>query len=391
MNFSTLSKSIATALMFFNLSLTAQEVQWYKSNSGGMAFNKLSGLAVRRNEWALEVINYTDLEAMPYDIPSGSLLSSELDFKNLEIQNLYNNGEKTKTIALYLSENNEIVCQQQWESNRESIEYYSPDGKKAEEIQKTENAHITKTLYIWQGDNLAAMSHFTVEEDGTDSLDWTDTYYYLRDGSLREIQRQEGESTHTLIRMFNRPAKPKELELFNKDGSSTTIAYDEDSRELSRYYRPSIDKNRELSQSLNWLAFLPEEDGYHSEKNINLLDRTETVHLYDREGRLVEKNVFDKEGEVLERYKNIWDSNGLVYASKEVGEDVYEQEFEYTEPGVIAQETNKLNGIIQRIFIQEGGNSREKLYNKGDLLLEVYYQNGEKILEKRYHEKELYR
>jgi len=169
---------------FFLAVFSASASEWYRSNPGGLALERMARLAALRQDYALEV---TDLEIE--DLPS-SLKSMGIETNRIIGEILYHENKVIlRRYKLYDVQNRLMAASQFADPGYSWIERYDTKGRLIEEYWSIDSSSWFRREFTLNKELIVASKTYDGSPGSEGTLLYTDTYRYDRSGFLRTIER----------------------------------------------------------------------------------------------------------------------------------------------------------------------------------------------------------
>jgi len=322
--------------IFLLISSVLPGQDYYRSNSIGMVFEKISSFRLDDYDWTVKISS------------TGAAELRLLYYRGDEVKKLeYIKEESNLTINEYVSDL--LVHKEHIENGLIlSEKYFKDDGIVREYVYEWENRQLHRTIY-------------TENED----LIYEDIFVIDVKGRIQQIRR--------LYDTGN-----KQLAGFSYTGDVISTGWYGKNNDFLLY----IYDNGKIVEIDTWLSavlnntvkFTFSESGKTAVENDILTDKT-IVRTYDssdhilseetREGRSYEKTVFQYENNLLLQ-KNI-SSSGL--------REKHSYEY-YDDKSLKLERILKDNILFKEIFYENKDKTKEKVYKNGNLVLIITYRNG---------------
>ena len=106
-------------------------------------------------------------------------------------------------------------------------------------------------------------------------------------------------------------------------------------------------------------------------------------YVNDYRGRVLTQTMYDDDGEVVWRIRNVWEGDRIVAISRtEDGEErLTEFEFDWEGNRIVQREIR--NGVLERLVRTDGPVETEELFMDGELVLVAHWEGGRRISEER--------
>ena len=333
-------------------------VQWFKSNSSGMALEPLySRIVAFRSEYFISVRSAARREIPP--LISSYYVSSY----SIELRTLYERGEEirqqwtfrdSRNIVRVIASGNGALFgtapiqepDDKEEERRGFIEIRNSEGAVTREIQFEKDQSELEYRYTYRDGILLRVETWLKEKDSEYAIAFTDNYRYTRSASLRAIDRTIHEGASDRLRLgFPRIGAGVSLGGENIiHGSAYTSGY-----------------------------FMADQDPEGSTINYNV----------DNRGRILGEVWKDEDGTVIGEMINTWSGDRLLSTLWKSDNDERLFEFEYDNEGQRTVERNFRKGVLERTVTKQDETEVEEIYMNGRVLLRAYWENGVKIREER--------
>jgi hypothetical protein len=358
----SVSGGLATAQEIEN---TTPSLQWYRSNSSGMALEYIpSGIVALGNEYSLSVGNIR-----PAELPGFLLPLYDPSFI-VELRIIYHNREPYNRQWIFRDER--------------GIARVNASG----EFRQSPGAEMSGFIEIYDdGHSLVSERLFT---GGTEIL----TFYDYSDGLLLKAERWtnafEGIPS-ALINRDNMKEAPAITDYYRYTRSFSL-------RAIERVFNQDYDESSMDRASLDRVSFPPIVPGSSREpefQNPGLAFSSEfiddviteqpgrIIYTTDSRGRVLTETRLGEDGEVIGELRNAWTGDRLDSVLWKSGDDERLTEYEYDSDGDRILERNLNRGVLERTVRTTGNRDIEELYMNGRVILRAVWEDGRKISEER--------
>lgn len=327
--------------LFSNIFIFSQD--YYRSNSIGMVFEKIPSFRINDFSWVIK------------SSKTGSL----------ETRIIYFNGEESKRLE-YFTEDNVLLVSEYVLDELVRTEKLI-DGLIVKEEYYKEGKPINTFNYEWSGQQLKKTTYIE-----NDIHVYDDLFIAGENGSLKQIRRifsKGGPSTSG----FGYSNQVVNTEWYETDDESSLYRY-EDGRPVSI----EIWKDGELIRTKTFTST----DSGSTVVDSDLLTGIVIRQLYDADEKLLSDETRD--GSNIVKYTYIYEEDLLV-EQKIASPGIRKKHlFYYNSDGSLKSESIiKEDMLIKEIFYNFGEKEVEKVYRNNSLILIVFHENGEKIREER--------
>ncbi len=337
-------KIIILFLIFFSFSGLLPGEEYYRSNSIAMVFENIPSFRLDEFDWVLKV--------------SGD--------ENLEIRTLYfKNSEQERTE--YSRDGINLVINKYRDDQLVSTEKYT-GGLITEELLYDGSDSEEKFLYIWESGKIKKVSYFLSNEHIYD-----DIYIKQSNGRLKQIRRIYSESDVQASEYIYSEDKLS-LEWYDTGSKAYLYRYEGDDIYLIENWNSG-----ELVRTISYST--DDQNKLVVEKD--LLNGNEIKRFYDQDERLVSEIKYLEEGIT----KTEFYYNGENLAEKRIASSGIREKYLYfyDESDNLKKEELFAGGILRKVVIYNSGiKTEEHLYKNNNLLLKVFYADGEKTGEEHF-------
>ncbi len=336
-------KNILISIIFLISAESLSSQEFYRSNSTGMALERISAIRMDEAEYLLEI----------------SLKG------NVRYRKLYKKGNLLKTWEIYYNRAGEQE-KETVDENGEKTEYYYSGRSLKEEIFYRDNKFQGKNIYIYSSDG-------TLRE----------VENYSSDGALysRKSYSQTGEWVTSVLDDNKTEDDVQSLYSFSgtdlrsewqghPDGTGTFFYYN-DGRIA---YTEKWDSEKALSRT----------DYFYSDKKLmktvekSYSDNREITCNYDERKRVVSETEKYNDNTVRTVY-NTYDNDNIIKKIVKSDKDTEKYIYNYND-SELAVELYYLNGSLMKktVYEESEGNYFEDLYSDNIKYMRIYYRDNEK-------------
>lgn len=331
-------------ISLFSITFTVSAQQFYRSNSLGMALERVSSVQKDNTEYLLEIYNTA----------------------NITIKTLYKEG-------LFIKK---------WELE------YSPGGKlKTESVTDDEG----KRVFIYKNNRVLSEDIYS----GNEILNRI-KYFYSAEGKLKAVECYDSNSKLTERKIYEddsddkissviiefKPGDPRSFSNYSFTGSDLKSEWqgDSDGNGLFFYY-----KNGKISFTEKWEENRLVSRTEYIYKEVSL---SETFEKYFTENREIVKKFDERrrvlvltektEGKIYKTVYNTYSGNKLVKKIVTSEGDTEKYIYNYNDDELV-NELFYLNGIIKKkIYYSSDNEYYEDLYSENKKYMRIYYKDNEK-------------
>lgn len=341
--------------------------RWFESDGAGIAYRSIPEAAALRAEWALRI---RPLAERIEGVPAASV----------EEKTLYERGAERRRTLTAVDPAGAVRYVETVESDgARRIERYDVLRRLVEERSSGIDGEGETVRYSWAGSRLSQAAAYAVAADGSvgEEAIWTDTYRYLRSGSLLSVTREPEESV--FVQRTDR-AVPRYLETRSSDGTSMRTTYDAGGRatEVLRY-----DPDGASAPAAETVVY--GDGGKRGGPSVTVVKEGEaTVETARNEaGRVIRETRYGADKTVLDETLTEWTNDRIKTVKISSGALERRIEYGYDKDGRRVSEKNYRNGKLERAVRMDGSEEVEELYRNGAVVLRSYYEGGALVREER--------
>lgn len=350
---------IACALLI--VAVVPVGAQWYASNALGLAVRPIDASVRTEHEFTLHV------EAQPGG----------------ESRTLFRDGEEIRRWSVTREGGRRI--EEVYDADLlAGLTEYDELGRLVREEEYAQGVLTERKRYVYEQGRMASVT----VTDANGETAYTDQYSYWRSGDLRGVERLPAE-----------PSDTREVSYTYRDGrlveevidTGTTIerfVFDGDGRLALREVREDVDESFRLAER--------EERTYRADGTlwsvrVSRYQVNESVlRQYNTDGRLVEE-ITRRDGQVVEQVARTYAGERLQTETRTGTDRTEVWDYEYRDderdPAVVRY---VVDGIVQRVDrYQSDGTRTEEVYQRGELVLRVYFQEETRLREEVLHDGEV--
>ncbi|MFQ3548039.1 MAG: hypothetical protein SNJ56_06845 [Termitinemataceae bacterium] len=317
----------------------ALAAEWYRSNAGGLALERIAQAAALREDYALEV-SYITLQ----DLPEQLALLVSFEAATLRLERLYRQNKPIQErFFVFDRQNRRRLIAQLAEDSFSWIERYDIRRQKIDEWWRVQNGPWWYTQYEYRDSKLIGAVTYqqnSIQPDLEAPVLFRDSYFYTRIGALRKVERLYTTSQDQKLQTLWFPLSLNKLEGINAIGPGAL---------------------------------------YKTQGTTSAIQVTYTL---DSRGRVVKELHKNLAGNVVFEQENLWDGDRLVQVIQTEGSIVRKTLYTYDTAGNRILEQNYVNSVLERQVNIEGKRETEELYLEGRLVLITVWEDGKKISEK---------
>lgn len=316
---------------------------YYRSNSIGMVFEKISSFRINDIPWVIELSKTGKLET----------------------RIIYFEGEENKRLEYFREDNSMEISE--YVSNELVKTVTKVDGLVVKEEKYKNGVNFNTFLYEWSGQMLQKATYF---ED--DIHIYEDLFIIENNGRLKQIRRIFDQN-ELRISGFGYSDKGINSEWHETDGEASLYKY-ENGKVL-------LIENWQDGELVRTKTFTPTDSGRFVLES-DLLTGTIVEFLYDPDDKLLMKKT--RAGNNIEKSLYYYNENLLVEKTVSSPGIRKKHLFYYNSDKSLHYEEIINSGILTKeIFYTSGKKDIVKVYRDNSLILMVFYKDGEEIREER--------
>ncbi len=318
--------------------------EFYRSNSIGMVFENIPSFRLDEFDWVLKITGENDTETRVL---------------------YYRKTEKERTD--YIQDEQALVVRR-FVNDIPVSEEKIVDGLLIEEIKYSKTDPTAKYLYSWDSGQLEKVSYFSDENHIYD-----DIYIKQNNGRLKQVRRIYSEK-EILSAGYIYSDNQLHTEWFDSGNKAYLYRYSGD-----KVYRIENWLDDKVVRTVNFSA----NDHVKVVVEKDLLTGDEIRKTFDMDDRLLTEIRYLSEG--ISKFEYRYEGSSLI--EKKVAASGLREKYLYfySATDILEKEILFVNGILQKETIYSSGEKvEEKLYKNNNLLLKVFYVNGEKSGEERF-------
>ncbi len=315
---------------------------FYRSNSIGMVFEKISSFRLDDYDWTIKI--------------SGD--------GSAELRSLYHRGDEVKKLE-YIREGSNLTINEYVSDGLVHMEHIE-NGLILFEKYFNDNGIIGKYEYEWNNDRQIYRIVYTENEH----LVYTDVFVIDVKGRLQQIRR--------LYDTGN-----QQLAGFSYTNDVVTTGWYGKNKDflLYRYSNGKIVEIDTWSSGVlsSTVKFIFSESGKTVIDNDIIIDKT-TVKIYDSSENILSEEI--RNGNSYEKTIFSYDNNLLI--QKKISSSGLRKEYNYEyydDKSLKLEKVLKDNMLFKEIFYENEDKTKEKIYKNGNLVLIITYENEVKINE----------
>ena len=340
-------KKTLTVIFFIFYAFSLQSQEFYRSNSIGMALEKISSIRSDEIEYILKVEKKDGIVS----------------------RILYKDSIVIKRQLLQYNSEGDIVKETVTEDNKKTVTEFR--NKKAfEELHYTDNILKERRRYLYSSDG-KIISEEKYSSDGL--LISKRTYDNLKDGRAAAVINTFTEDNKDIISNYSFTGPDIRSEWQGDSKGSGEFTYYKDGK---IQYSENWQESKKISRTDYF--YNKESDLVRTEENFLSGGKT-LINKYDERRRIVSET--EKKGSnTVKTVYNTYSSDNLIKKISKTGDDTEKYIYEYSGDNLV-KELYYFNGSLRKktVYEEGEGNYYEDLYSENIKYMRIYYRDNEKV------------